>query len=286
MPTLRPTRDKDLPLGLTVAAVLGGFVALAWLERRYPLRRRAHEPAAAHDGRNLALAGMAGAVMQLAERPVTNRLTLLVRRRHIGLLPALRLPPAVDTALGCLLLDATLYHWHYLAHKVPALWRFHRVHHADLDMNASTGLRFHFGEILISVLFRAVQVLALGISRRALSIWGTLLLVEVMFHHANIALPRAAERWLSKLLVTPRLHGIHHSLRPDEMNSNWSSGLTIWDRLHGTFRRRARQDDAMLDLGVPELREPKQVALARLVAMPLVDDLILPSLMTERNGQR
>ncbi|HEV7298022.1 MAG TPA: sterol desaturase family protein [Tepidisphaeraceae bacterium] len=286
MPTYRPTRDKDLPLWITGAAVLGGFVALAWLERRYPLRRKTHEPTATHDARNIAIAGMAGAVMQLAERPITNRLTLLVRERSIGLLPALRLPSAVDTVLGCLLLDVTLYHWHYLAHKVPLLWRFHRVHHADLDMNASTGLRFHFGEILISVLFRAAQVLVFGISRRALSIWGTLLLIEVMFHHSNIGLPRATERWLSKLIVTPRLHGIHHSLEPDEVNSNWSSGLTIWDWLHGTFRRHPKLDDALLDIGVPELREPRQVTLGKLITLPVADNRALPPQAVERDDAR
>jgi len=166
------------------------------------------------------------------------------------------------------------------------LWRFHRVHHADLDMNASTGLRFHFGEILISVLFRTAQVLVFGISRRALSIWSTLLLVEVMFHHSNIGLPRAIERWLSKLVVTPRLHGIHHSLEPDEVNSNWSSGLTIWDWLHGTFRKHARQDDAMLDIGVPELREPRQVRFSQLITLPLTADRVLPPVTIERSESK
>lgn len=166
------------------------------------------------------------------------------------------------------------------------LWRFHRVHHADLDMNASTGLRFHFGEILISVLFRTAQVLVFGISRRALSIWSTLLLVEVMFHHSNIGLPRAIERWLSKLVVTPRLHGIHHSLEPDEVNSNWSSGLTIWDWLHGTFRKHARQDDAMLDIGVPELREPRQVRFSQLITLPLTADCVLPPATIERSESK
>lgn len=266
-------RDKDIPFALTTFTVLGAFAGLVMLEQRYPLRRQTHEPKATRDIRNLAVAGLAAVAVQLAERPVTNRLTLRVRRQRIGLLPRLNLPARLDTLLGCILLDATLYHWHYLAHKIPLLWRFHRVHHADLDMDASTGIRFHAGEMLISVLFRAAQVRLFGISRRALSLWNTLLLIEVMFHHSNVELPERTERWLSKLIVTPRLHGIHHSLIPDELNSNWSSGLTLWDHLHRTYRRSAREGDGWLDIGVAELREPGQVTLPKLLAMPFDDSL-------------
>jgi sterol desaturase/sphingolipid hydroxylase (fatty acid hydroxylase superfamily) len=251
---------------VTAAAALGMFVVLAWTERRRPLRQRAHEPKARRELRNVALAGLSAATLQLAERPVTSRLTRWVERRRFGLLQRVRLPRPVETIAACLLLDYTLYVWHVLTHKVPVLWRFHRVHHCDLDMDASTGIRFHFGEIALSVGWRAAQVLAIGASRRALSIWNTLLLMEVMFHHSNVNLPAGAERRLATFLVTPRLHGIHHSVEPDEMNSNWSSGLTIWDALHRTLRRDVPQD--RITIGVPDLRDPGQVTLPKLVVMP------------------
>ena len=190
--------------------------------------------------------------------------------RRIGLLRLLRLPAAIDTAAGVLLLDATLYYWHFLTHRVPLLWRFHRVHHADLDMDASTGIRFHTGELLISVLFRCGQVLLFGVSRRALSIWNTLLLAEVMFHHANIRLTPGLDRWLSLLVVTPRLHGIHHSTRPDELDSNWSSGLTIWDRLGKTLRTTARLPDAQIQIGDARLRHPRSVRFGKMMRLPFV----------------
>ena len=143
-------------------------------------------------------------------------------------------------------------------------------------MDATTGVRFHAGELLLSVLFRAAQVLLFGISRRTLSIWNTLLLVEVTFHHSNIGLPERVDRWLSKVVVTPRLHGIHHSVVPDELNSNWSSGLAVWDLLHGTLRRAVGRPDSEIDIGVAELRRPAQVGLPQLAAMPLDNRLPPP----------
>ena len=261
-------RDTDIPAWVGVAGVATALIGCLVLERRFPLRPQGREPKLTRDARNLALAAAGLAVTQLAERPVTNRLTVWARRRRIGLLPLLRLPGWLDTVAGCLLLDATLYHWHCLTHRVPVLWRFHRVHHADLDMDGTTGLRFHAGELLISVLFRSAQVVLFGVSRRALSVWNALLLAEVTFHHSNIGLPARVERIIAKVLVTPRLHGIHHSVAPEELNSNWSSGLTIWDRLHGTFRRSAGRADAAIEIGVAELRRPDQVRLARLATMP------------------
>ena len=264
---MRPAwREKSSVEWVGPLAVAGTFVALAWLERRRPLREAKHEPKARRELRNAAVAGLAAAAVQLLEKPVTNRLTALVERRGVGLLPALRLPRWFETAAACVLLDYTLYLWHVLTHRVPFLWRFHRVHHADLDLDASTGLRFHAGEMALSVAWRAAQVLLIGIRRPALALWNALLLIEVMFHHSNVELPPAVERWLGVLLVTPRMHGIHHSVERAETDSNWSSGLTLWDYLHGTLRLDVPQ--AAVTLGVPELRRPGQVTLAKLMTMP------------------
>src|SRR5205085_4254345 len=113
---------------------------------------------------------------------------------------------------------------------------------------------------------RAAQVLLLGISPRALRLWQTLTLVEVMFHHSNVELPVEVERWLSKVIVTPRMHGIHHSIIQEETDSNWSSGLTVWDWLHGTLRLNVPQDE--ISIGVPAYRDPAEVTLPHLLAMP------------------
>jgi sterol desaturase/sphingolipid hydroxylase (fatty acid hydroxylase superfamily) len=243
----------------------GTFAALWWLERRRPLRRPV-EPKLRREGRNLAVAGLAALTVRLAERPVVGPLAALVERRRWGLVQRLPLPGWLRLPLAVGLLDYTLFLWHILTHRVPALWRFHLAHHVDLDLDASTALRFHFGELALSVPWRAAQVLLLGVGPRALAVWQTATLMEVMFHHSNVELPAGLERWLCRLVVTPRVHGILHSVVPEETGSNWSSGLTVWDWLHGTLRLKVPQ--AAVTVGVPAYRDPAEVTLPRVLAMP------------------
>ncbi|MGI8494667.1 MAG: sterol desaturase family protein [Pyrinomonadaceae bacterium] len=240
----------------------GTFLTLYFLERRRPLRRQI-ESELPHNARNFAIASAAGAATVLLEKPVTDRLTGYVEKKNIGLLKILRLPKFLETALAVVLLDYTLYLWHVLTHKIPFLWRFHQIHHADLDLTASTAIRFHFGEISISVLFRAGQILLIGVSPNALQIWQTALLMSVFFHHSNLKLPKQFEQKLEKIITTPRLHGIHHSVVEDEMNSNWSSGLSWWDHLHGTFRDDVKQDE--IKIGVKGLEAKKDVGLGKML---------------------
>ena len=270
-PRARPLPPAQRPLPAWLAAVLAGgtFAALCWLERRRPLRTDRHEPKLRRDGRNLAVAALSAAALQLAERPVVEPLARFAERHRCGLVHRPPIPAWSRTVLAVVLMDYTLYLWHVLTHRVPFLWRFHQAHHADLDMDATTAIRFHFGEMLLSVPWRAAQVLVIGVSPRALSIWQTATLCEVLFHHSDVRLPAAWERRLARVLVTPRLHGIHHSVVPEETDSNWSSGLTVWDRLHGTLRTDVPQ--ASITIGVPAYRDPAQVTLPKVVAMPFVE---------------
>jgi sterol desaturase/sphingolipid hydroxylase (fatty acid hydroxylase superfamily) len=254
-----------VPSWLGGALVLGAFGALVWLERRRPLRRE-RESKLARARRNLAVAALGAAALRLAERPAAERLTALVERRRWGLLKLARLPAWAEVALACVLLDYTLYLWHVATHRVPFLWRFHVVHHADLDLDATTALRFHFAELALSVPWRAAQILCIGVSPLALSVWQTLLMLSILFHHSNVRLPARVERGLNLLLVTPRMHGIHHSVVREETDSNWSSGLTLWDRLHGTLRLDVPQDT--IEIGVPDYREPREVGLTKILALP------------------
>jgi sterol desaturase/sphingolipid hydroxylase (fatty acid hydroxylase superfamily) len=182
------------------------------------------------------------------------------------LLKGLSLPVWLEVPLAVALLDYTLYVWHVLVHKVPFLWRFHQPHHVDLDLDASTALRFHFAEMVASAPWRAAQVVVIGVSPLALSVWQTATLVEILFHHSNVELPVGVERWLCRLIVTPRMHGIHHSIVPEEASSNWSSGLVLWDWLHGTLRLNVPQQ--ALTIGVPAYRRPEEVTLPHVLAMP------------------
>lgn len=250
--------------------LFGAAAVLVTLELLRPLRRRRHEPKLRRMERNAVIGGIAAVTVQLLEQPLVLPLARAVERRRWGLLAALPLPPAMATLAALVALDYTLYLWHVLVHRVPLLWRFHAVHHADLDLDASTAIRFHFGELAVSVPWRAAQVAIIGVTPHALTLWQTLTLFSVMFHHSNVRLPAALERLVGLLLVTPRMHGIHHSQREDEANSNWSSGLSLWDRLHGTLRLDVPQD--RITIGVVGYDEPSEVTVSRMLTAPFRTD--------------
>ena len=247
-------------------AALGAlFVA----ERRRPLRRQT-EPGAARVGRNLTIGLLAGATTAASEFPVIAPVQRLAERRRVGVLRQIPMPRVLRTVLGFLLLDYTLYLWHRWNHRAPLLWRFHAVHHIDLDLDTTTGLRFHFGELAMAAGFRAAQVLLLGVDRETLGLWQQMLVVSVVFHHSNLELPPAVEARMNAMVVTPRMHGIHHSTRPDETDSNYSSLLSCWDRLHRSFRNDVPQDD--VTIGVPGFSSPGEVTLERSLMLPFRED--------------
>jgi sterol desaturase/sphingolipid hydroxylase (fatty acid hydroxylase superfamily) len=232
-----------------------------------PLRRRQHEPKLRRMQRNAAIGGLGAVAVQLCEQPIVLPLARYVERRRWGLLQRLNVPAPLRTIVALVALDYTLYLWHIVVHRVPWLWRFHRVHHADLDLDASTAIRFHFGELIASVPWRAAQVALIGVDARTLQRWQTLTLMSVAFHHSNVRLPEHVEHRLAYLLVTPRMHGIHHSRAADEMDSNWSSGLSVWDRLHRTLRQDVPDDE--IEIGVASLEDPGRVSLVRMLVEPM-----------------
>ena len=250
---------------LSVPVSLGTFAALLWFERRRPLRESV-ESKTIRGGRNLAVAGLAGAALQLFENPVVAPLTKFVEEKNFGLLKLVRLPKWLETIFAVALLDYTLYLWHVLTHRVPFLWRFHVVHHIDLDLDATTAVRFHFAEMTISVAWRAAQILIIGVSPTSFAAWQMFLFPSILFHHSNVRLPLALEKKLNRFIVTPRLHGIHHSTVLAETDSNWSSGLTVWDFLHGTLKTDVAQEQIIV--GVPAYQIPEEVTLRKILPMP------------------
>ena len=266
--TRRDPLARELPGWLGATLVIGAFATLAWLERRRPLRRRVDDPRR-REARNLTMAVASAVAIRLTEKPLTDRLARFVHRRGIGLVKPLGLPAALEVVLAVVLLDYTLFVWHVLTHRVPWLWRFHRVHHADLDLTASTALRFHFAEMMLSVPWRAAQVVLVGASPLSLSVWQTATLLAILFHHSNVRLPQAVERRLCRLVMTPRMHGIHHSIVPEETDSNWSTILSFPDYLHGTKRLDVPQE--WVTIGVPGLRDRDAQRLRTLITLPFVN---------------
>jgi sterol desaturase/sphingolipid hydroxylase (fatty acid hydroxylase superfamily) len=267
---IRALRRSDplagpLPGWVNALAIGGTLATMWWLERRRPLRRQI-ERKGNHDARNLGMAALSAVAIRIAEKPITDRLSRLVHDRRFGLVKWAKLPVALEVSITVILLDYTLYLWHVLTHRLRFLWRFHRVHHADLDLTTSTALRFHFAEMVLSVPWRATQVLLLGAAPLSFSIWQTITLAAILFHHSNIDLPLGIERWLCRVVMTPRMHGIHHSIVPAETDSNWSTIFTLADYLHGTYRLNVPQ--ALVTIGVPEYRDAKELRVSDVIAMP------------------
>jgi len=256
---------SELPPWLTAATVAATFTLVVVLEAVRPLRRRV-ESAVRHVGRNVAVGAISFAILTLLQTPFLIPVTLWAQQKGVGLLNLVALSPGLELVIGVLLLDYTLWHWHRINHVWPLLWRFHAVHHIDLDLDASTAFRFHFGELALSAVYRIGQILVIGPSPLAVGVWQLLLFVSILFHHSNLRLPFRLERVLVHLIVTPRMHGIHHSLYLNETNANWSSLLSAWDRLHRTLVLGVPQQD--VPIGVPTCRDPRQVTLGRILVRP------------------
>lgn len=186
--------------------------------------------------------------------------------KRFGLVQWLPLPVLARTTTSLLLLDYTNYIWHQLNHQLPWLWRFHNVHHTDMELDISTAWRFHAGEVLASILFRGGMIVLIGASPLTVIAYEILFEMATAFHHSNWRLPFGLEKNLSKIIVTPRMHGIHHSIVLRETNSNYSVILSCWDRMHGTIRLNIPQD--AIDIGVPAYRNPDEQTALNLLAMP------------------
>ena len=259
------TDDRVTSIDVLIGA--GGLIVLVVLfvaETRAPLRARVR-PRGERVAINITLAVIAGLVVRLAVVPVGLAVAGVAERDGFGLLQWVALPTAIAWLVGLLLLDYTMYLWHRLNHRVPPLWRFHLVHHTDLDLDVSTALRFHAGELLLSCGWRAAQVAVIGPPVALVVVFEVLFETATAFHHSNWRLPLRLDRALASFLVTPRMHGIHHSTLQSETNSNWSVMLSWWDRLHRT-RRLERAGEPSLVIGLPAYRTP--LGAWRLLTLP------------------
>src|SRR5688572_16383449 len=183
-----------------------------------------------------------------------------------GLLQRFSLPAWAELVAGLLLLDLSFYYWHVANHRIPVLWRFHNVHHIDPELDVSTGFRFHFGEVLLSTFFRVGQVGLLGVSFATFAAYELIFQASTLFHHSNTRLPIRLERCLNALLVTPRMHGIHHSQVRGEANSNYGVVFSWWDRFHRTIGLNVPQ--ARIVIGIAGYSAAADNRLARGLLMP------------------
>jgi len=199
-------------------------------------------------------------------------LGLFVEAQGWGLLQVMEWPAWAALLVAVVVLDFTVWAQHVLFHAVPALWRLHRMHHADLDFDLTTGLRFHPIELLLSFGIKATVVVAIGAPALAVLVFEAILSSLALFNHSNARLPLAFDRVLRWFIVTPDFHRVHHSWHPRETNSNFGFNLSLWDRLLGTYRAQPRDGHEGMTIGLTQFREPSWERFDRMLVQPLLSD--------------
>ena len=259
--------DQLIPFSTSVrlATLILIFLFCLWLENKYPLRKTKH-PKARRLTVNLGLATVGAIVLRISFYPIVLLISEWTFKENIGLLNYTKLSLVAQLFVSILLLDYTLYIWHRLNHKIPFLWRFHNAHHVDLDLDVSTSMRFHFGELILSTGYRSAQIILFGINPFTLILFETLTTAAAQFHHSNIKIPLRVERIINLFLVTPRMHGIHHSIVQTETDSNFSTIFSFWDRLHKSMKFCIPQDKIII--GVAAYRSLSETNFINTLVMP------------------
>ncbi len=220
-----------------------------------------------HDARNLGIGAVNAALLALVAGAAFIGLELWADERGFGLFRLVDLPGWMELGFLILLFDLWMYVWHRANHRIPFLWRFHRMHHSDPEMDVSTGLRFHPGEMLLSAGARMAVLPLLGMSLWHLVIYEALLLPVILFHHSNVGLPRWLDYGLLAVVVTPAMHRVHHSRWQPETDSNYGSVFPWWDRLFRSFR--LRDDARTISLGLEEFDGEEWQELGGMLRTPL-----------------
>ncbi|WP_188530226.1 sterol desaturase family protein [Sinisalibacter lacisalsi] len=253
---------------IRLAAFLGVLLAMALWEAAAPRRRR-YIPRVLRWTNNLGLVVLDTLILRLSFPILAVGLAVLAEEGGWGLFNNIDAPLWLAIVASMLLLDLAIYLQHVMFHAVPGLWRLHRMHHADLDFDATTGLRFHPVEILLSMGVKLAVVAALGPPAVAVLLFEVILNATALFNHANINLPRPVDRVLRLIVVTPDMHRVHHSSDPRETNSNYGFNLPWWDRLLGTYIAQPAKGHHGMEIGIEQFRTPRDLWLDRMLAQPV-----------------
>ena len=263
--------DPNLELTLRLGAALAVFGALALWELLAP-RRAATVGRARRWPSNIGIVVLDALLVRILIPATAVGVAVIAAQRGWGLLNITPWPPVLEGLIGFLTLDLAIYAQHVAFHKVPVLWRLHRMHHADLDIDVTTGLRFHPIEILLSMLIKIGVVVLIGIPAAAVIAFEVVLNATSMFNHSNAAMPAWLDRIVRLLVVTPDMHRVHHSALRRETDSNFGFNLPWWDRLFRTYRQAPEAGHDGMTVGLPIFRDPKELRLDRLLSQPFRDD--------------
>ena len=260
---MNPTTE----LAIRLAAFAGMFSVMALWELLAPRRPWAVGRASRWPS-NLGILVADVLAVRLLLPTAAAGVALVAAERGFGLFHVIGLPFWLAAPIGFLALDLVIYGQHVMFHHVPWLWRLHRMHHADLDIDVTTGVRFHPVEILLSLVIKIATVALLGIPAAAVVCFEVVLNATSMFNHANASLPRWLDRVARLMLVTPDMHRVHHSILRQETDSNFGFNLPWWDRLFGTYRAEPRAGHDGMTIGLPVFRDPGELRLDRLLTQP------------------
>jgi len=191
--------------------------------------------------------------------------------KGFGLLNNVSLPFGLSLLISILLLDLGIWFQHFLFHRYRIFWRFHKIHHSDEELDFSTGIRFHPIEILISMIFKFFYILIIGPSAIMVIIFEIILNGSSIFNHSNIIIPRSFELLLRRIIVTPSMHRIHHSIEEEETNSNFGFNLSIWDRIFGTYLHKSKRSEEDLVLGLEEFYKMERKGFIKLIIHPFIN---------------
>lgn len=250
-----------LAFGLVLAAMI------AW-EWRAP-RRQPTAPIGVRWASNLSLVALNTLILRLAFPVAAVGAAVIAAQHGWGLFNAVALPGWLAFVATLVLLDLAVWAQHVALHKVPVLWRLHRVHHTDVEFDATTGVRFHPVEIALSMLYKMAVVVALGAPASAVVVFEVVLSVMALFTHGNVRIAPGLERALRRVVVTPEMHRVHHSIHRDETDSNYGFNLACWDRLFGTYRAEPRDGHQAMTIGIAGFRAERDRHLDRLLWQPL-----------------
>ena len=249
--------------------------------RSRPLARRRRWPA------NLGIVVLNSIIVRLLFPAAAVGVALTAETQGWGLLHRYDVPSWVAVVAGIVVLDLAIYLQHVMFHAVPALWRLHRMHHADLDIDVTTGARFHPVEIVISMLIKFAVIAALGVPPVAVVLFEVLLNATSMFNHSNVRIAPALEPALRWLVVTPDMHRVHHSIERDETNSNFGFNLSLWDRLFGTYRAQPRAGHQAMTIGIPDFRNAAECnSITGMLAIPFHGGKAAPQHLEPQHDRR
>ncbi|MDP2575717.1 sterol desaturase family protein [Vibrio penaeicida] len=259
------------PAIVRLSFFIGGLILFACWEYYAP-RKSLTQSKLTRWGNNLGLVGLNSICLAVIMPIVAFDSALQAQQFGFGLFHFFEVPALVNILLSVLILDFAIYVQHVMFHRLPFLWRLHRMHHADQDIDVTTGSRFHPIEIILSMWIKIALVLALGVSPIAIVVFEIVLNVSAMFNHSNGKLPLKLDFWLRKILVTPDMHRVHHSVEVKETHSNFGFFLSVWDQWFGTYRDQPKKGHDEVEIGLPLFRKPKEQQLWKMLTQPFRHD--------------